>query len=638
SAGAPHSAEIVVEAISEENPFENKPKGNGIREKMLNLLKEPDVSSQKGLIEMFDSSIGASTVLMPFGGKNQLTETQVSVQTLPVGNHVTHTASIMSFGFNPVISTWSPYHGAAYAVVESIAKVVAAGGNYSGMRFSYQEYFEKMSSPKAWGKPLSALLGALRMQLEFGLPSIGGKDSMSGTFADISVPPTLIAFGITTIDTRKVISTEFKYEGENIYLLCHTPLSSGMPDSKALMGSYQKYNEAVERGEITSAYAPGARGIAEAVSKMSFGNSIGAIITIEENDLWKMNYGSIVFTSRKTAEELAIPDIEKIGVTTAEPGLSINGELMEISELIEANRNPFVSVYPDRSGVKGRVIEPEVKTSYTEYAGEKVEHPVVYLPSFPGTNCDYDMEKAFVREGGNVIRSVFRNLTADDVDTSVDEIARNIDNCHILALSGGFSAGDEPDGSGKFIASVLQNEKVKNAIEKLLARNGLILGICNGFQALVKSGLLPYGKIGEMTIDSPTLFRNDINRHISQIVTTRVATLGSPWLHGFKAGELHQVAASHGEGKFTCSPEMAQQLAKDGQIAFQYTDLEGNPTMESPFNPNGSTLAIEGIISPDGKILGKMGHSERFGEGLMQNIPGNKNQNIFANAINYFRK
>ncbi len=638
SAGAPHYADVKIGGIANENPFRRTPNGVNLKERVKSVLSEPNVTSQKGLIEMFDSSIGASTVMMPFGGKYQLTESQVSVQTLPVGNHTTDTASIMTFGFNPVISSWSPYHGSAYAVIESVAKAVAAGADFTKMRFSYQEYFEKMNSPYSWGKPLAALLGTLRMQTELGLPSIGGKDSMSGTFANISVPPTLIAFGITTILKQDVITPEFKKGGENIYYLRHTPLPSLMPDTTALVKSYNAYHEAVKKELITAAFAPTNGGIAEAVAKMSFGNKVGADIQVDEKELFDLNYGSILFTSDANIELLNIPGIEKIGVTTESDSVTINGVEISIDELIESNRLPFISIYPDKSGVTGEVKIPAMKEGFTPYPGEKVEHPIVYLPSFPGTNCDYDMEKAFRREGAEIIASVFRNLSAEDVNESTKEMAEKIDKCHILAISGGFSAGDEPDGSGKFIASVLQNMDVKESIERLLKRGGLIIGICNGFQALVKSGLLPYGKIGELSSESPTLFRNDINRHISQIVSTRVATLASPWLSGFTPGEIHQIAASHGEGKFTCSTSLANKLANNGQIAFQYTNPEGEPTMESPFNPNGSTMAIEGIISPDGQILGKMGHSERYSEGLMKNIPGNKNQNIFANAIKYFRK
>ena len=635
SAGAKHYAKAVVGAVEEKNPFEREIEGEGVREKMLNILADDNVTSQKGLVEMFDASIGASTVLMPFGGRTQQTEAQVSVQTLPVGNHTTHTASMMSYGFNPYLSSWSPYHGAAYAVVDAVAKAVAAGAEYDKMRFSYQEYFEKMTSPTAWGKPLAALLGVLRMQVALGLPSIGGKDSMSGTFADINVPPTLIAFGVAAVDSRVVISPELKSVGNYLYLVRHTPLKGYMPDTVELVDNFEMVRHKIFSGAIVAAYAVGFGGVAEALAKMTFGNRIGAEVSIVESDLFDWNYGSIVIESNRP---LDYPNVELLGRTVAKQSLVINGVEMPIEELYEANRKRFTEVYADRSGLDGRVENATSGANTTRYEGEAVEHPVVYLPVFPGTNCDYDMAKCFVREGAEVRTSVFCNLTAEDVERSTARMAEEIDGCHILAISGGFSAGDEPDGSGKFIASVLQNDKVKTAIEGLLSRGGLILGICNGFQALVKSGLLPYGKIGSLAPDSPTLFRNDINRHISQIVSTRVASVASPWLEGFELGQLHSVAASHGEGKFVANAALAAQLRAAGQIAFQYADAEGNATMHSPENPNGSTEAIEGICSPDGRILGKMGHSERWAEGLMKNIVGNKDQNLFRNAVRYFRK
>lgn len=635
SAGAPHYAKAVVGAPENKDPFERNPEGVTLKEKMEATLSAPNVTSQKGLIEMFDSTIGASTVLMPFGGKRQATESQVSVQTLPVGNHTTKTASLMAFGFNPEVTAWSPYHGAAYAVVEAVAKAVAAGMAHKGMRFSYQEYFEKMASEKAWGKPLAALLGALRMQLEFGLPSIGGKDSMSGTFADINVPPTLIAFGVGTLSTDNVISPEFKEAGDRIYLVRHTPRADYFPATEELKKNFEVVETGIREGKITAAYAIGAGGIAEALAKMTFGNAVGADVKIDEQELFGLSYGSILVESK---DKLEGDNVVELGKTIEKPELILNGEVLDIFELEKANQGKFAEVYPDRSGIEGEAPNAEGPKYTGVYGGAAVEHPKVFLPVFPGTNCDYDMIRAFRREGAETESFVFRNLSAKDIEESVEAMVAGIDNCHILAISGGFSEGDEPDGSGKFIASVLMNERIKGAIERLIAREGLIIGICNGFQALVKSGLLPYGKIGELSAESPTLFHNDINRHISQIVRTRVATLASPWLDGFELGEIHNIAASHGEGKFTCSKELAEKLMNAGQIAFQYVDPEGHATMTSPYNPNGSTFAIEGIISPDGRILGKMGHSERYADGLMKNIHGNKNQNLFANAVRYFNK
>ncbi len=635
SAGARHFAEATIGTIEPRDPFEREVKGNSVKEKFLNLLADDNVTSQKGLIEHFDSSIGKSTVLMPFGGKTQGTEAQVSVQKLPVGNHHTDTASMMAFGFNPYLTSWSPYHGAAYSVIEAVSKAVAAGAEYERMRFSYQEYFERMHSRESWGKPLAALLGTLRMQTELGLASIGGKDSMSGTFANISVPPTLIAFGVAPVSSKHVISPEFKAPDNFIYLVRHTPLPSLMPDTESLKRNYKLLERLIGEGTIVSGYALGFGGLTEALAKMSFGNRIGADVIAKESDLFNYGNGSIVVESK---EILELPDFELIGKTTGNDKLKINDEEITIGEAFEANRKRFISVYPDRTEVRGKVENAASGENATIYKGEAKQHPVVYLPVFPGTNCDYDMTAAFAKEGAVVTSSVFCNLTPEDTEKSTTNMAAHIDACDILAFSGGFSEGDEPDGSGKFIASVIMNEKVKAAIERLLERGGLVLGICNGFQALVKSGLLPFGKIGELTPDSPTLFHNDINRHISQIVSTRVGSVASPWLAGFELGELHSVAASHGEGKFVANAELAATLRKNGQIAFQYADSEGNATMDSPANPNGSTEAIEGIISPNGQILGKMAHSERWSEGLMKNIAGNKSQNLFANAVRYFRK
>lgn len=637
SAGAPHYAEAVIAAPEAEGIFTRMPEGNNAASRFISNLQDPNVTSQKGLIEMFDSSIGASTVLMPFGGKRQESEVQVSVQTIPTGRD-THTGSIMTWGFNPYVSAKSPYHGSAYAVTEAVAKAVAAGADYRRLRFSFQEYFERMSCARSWGKPLAALLGALRAQMEFGLPAIGGKDSMSGTFSNISVPPTLIAFGAGAVDIRDIIGTDMKGSGHSIYLLEHKPLQSSMPDIKELRKQYEAYHEAIRAGKVLAARAVGFGGVAEALSKMAFGNRIGVTTTLGEKELYDWNYGSIVFESAENIDNLNIPGLRKIGETTDKAELATPECSFTLDELQEANRAPFTAIYPDRSGISGSAVNADSgpKMGFKPYEGN-VEKPKVFLPAFPGTNCDYDMARAFRREGAETEIFVFRNLTPEDVNISVKKMVEGIDSSHILAFSGGFSEGDEPDGSGKFIASVIMNPEIKSAIERLLDRGGLIVGICNGFQALVKSGLLPYGKIGEVTEDSPTLFRNDINRHISQIVSTRVGTVASPWLSTFTTGELHSVAASHGEGRFSCSEEEALRLARNGQIAFQYADEEGHATMTSPSNPNGSVMAIEGIISPDGKILGKMGHSERYAPGLMKNISGNKSQNIFANAVKYFR-
>jgi phosphoribosylformylglycinamidine synthase len=646
SAGAKHYAKATVGAVEDKNPFERTVEGADLKEKIYNNLQDWNVTSQKGLIEMFDSTIGRSTVLMPFGGMLQATETQVSVQKLPTDGY-TDTASIMAFGYNPYIASWSPYHGAAYAVVEACSKVVAAGADYEKMRFSYQEYFERMTDRKSWGKPLSALLGSIKMQVELGLPSIGGKDSMSGTFENINVPPMLMAFGITTVDASNVISPEFKYEGNKLYLIKHTPLKNHMPDTDQLKANWKFVTEQVEAGNIVSGYALGFGGLAEAVCKMSFGNGLDAKIEYDEKELFNYDYGSILVESEV---ELNHPSAILIGEVTdgEESELIINGKRFDIFELISVNSDKFAQVYPDTAEAYNKNVAPaglegvkplKVKKSDMKYKGEPVEKPIAYLPVFPGTNCDYDSAKAWRNAGAEVRMSVFCNLTEDDIFRSIAEMKKNIDECHILMLSGGFSAGDEPDGSGKFIANVLNNKDIAESIHALIDRGGLILGICNGFQALVKSGLLPYGRLGQVTKDSPTLFRNDINRHISQMVTTRISTTNSPWLAGFAIGDLHTIAVSHGEGKFVVNEDFARELFANGQVAFQYVDpLEEEVTMESPYNPNGSYYAIEGIVSRNGQILGKMGHTERYEENLFKNIMDEGlEQPLFHNAVAYFR-
>ena len=646
SAGAKHYSKATVGAVEDVDPFRREVEGKTLEDKVLANLRDRNVTSQKGLIEMFDSTIGRSTVLMPFGGCLQTTETQVSVQKLPTFGY-TDTSSIMAFGYNPFITSWSPYHGAAYAVVEACSKVVAAGAAYNRMRFSYQEYFERMTDRKSWGKPLAALMGALKMQVELGLPSIGGKDSMSGTFEHINVPPMLMAFGITTVDADQVISPEFKWEGNKVYLIKHTPLQNRMPDTEQLKRNWTFIHEQIEAGNIVSGYALGFGGLAEALCKMSFGNGLDVKVNVDENTLFDYGYGSIVVESE---EPLDYENAILLGeITDGEDSiLNINGHKFDIFDLMAENSERFAQVYPDTAEAFHKEIAPKgmegikplkVKRSEMKYKGEKIEHPLVFIPVFPGTNCDYDSAKAWRCAGAEVRFGVFCNLTEKDIFDSIAMMKKNIDECNILMLSGGFSAGDEPDGSGKFIANVLNNKDIANAIHALIDRGGLILGICNGFQALVKSGLLPYGRLGQVTKDSPTLFRNDINRHISQMVTTRVATTNSPWLAGFSVGDLHTIAVSHGEGKFVVNEALAKELFANGQVAFQYVDpLEEEPTMESPYNPNGSYYAIEGIVSRNGQILGKMGHTERYEGNLFKNIMDDGlEQPLFDNAVRYFR-
>ena len=639
SAGARHFASAVIAAPEAHNPFRQLPQGRTLGEKLCNLMAGENVASQKGMVEMFDSTVGRSTVLMPYGGARQATETQVSVQKLPVEGH-TETASMMAFGYNPYISSWSPYHGAAYAVVEACAKVTAAGGDFRGMRFSYQEYFEKMTSKRSWGKPLAALLGALKMQLAFGLPAIGGKDSMSGTFEHISVPPTLIAFGITPVDARKVISPEFKQAGHSLWIIEHRPLANGMPDTARLKDNWQFVRGKIESGEIVAAWSLGFGGLAEALAKMGFGNNLGAEVRCSETELFEATCGTLVV---EATGDLSAPCARRIGSVIADPVLRVNGEVIPLAELEQANAGRYDKIYPARVQ-PARLEMPAFAADAAPapvrtYPGEPVEHPVAYIPVFPGTNCDYDTAKAFREAGAEVHLGVFCNLTAADVSDSIARMKREIDGCQILAFAGGFSSGDEPDGSGKFIANVLNNKEIAESVNALLSRGGLILGICNGFQALVKSGLLPFGRLGCVTPGDPTLFRNDINRHVSQMVTTRVCSVNSPWLRGMHPGELHAIAVSHGEGKFVVGESLARQLFEKGQVAFRYANPQsGAATMEAPYNPNGSCFAIEGIISPDGQILGKMGHSERYEANLFKNISGEKVQPLFRNAVEYFRK
>ena len=650
SAGAKHYSKATIGAVEDRDPFFRDVPGKNLKERMFANLQDPNVTCQKGLIEMFDSTIGRSTVLMPFGGELQTTETQVSVQKLPVKGY-TDTASMMAFGFNPDICDWSPYHGAAYSFIEACSKAVAAGGHWETMRFSCQEYFERMTAdPKVWGKPTAALLGALKMQKELGLASIGGKDSMSGSFetedGTIHVPPTLIAFGITPVKADKVISPELKWEGDRLYLVKHTPLADRMPDTEQLKRNWNNIQKKIEDGTIVAGWAVGFGGVAEALCKMSFGNAFGFDVNLPEDDLFNLSYGSIVVETDGSA--LDFENAIEIGtVTSGEDGnVRVNGTKLSIFELMDFNASLFEKVYPAVSEPDTKRLSPKglegakpfkAKKTDLEYKGPMVDKVIAYLPVFPGTNCDYDSAKAFRKAGAEIRTSVFRNLSDKDVFESIAQMKKNIDECQILMLSGGFSAGDEPDGSGKFIANVLNNKDIAEAIKGLLSRGGLILGICNGFQALVKSGLLPYGELGKVTKDSPTLFRNDINRHISQMVTTRVASTNSPWLRGMAIGDEYTIPVSHGEGKFVVSEELARELFANGQVAFQYVDpLTDEPTMESPYNPNGSYYAIEGIISRNGQILGKMGHSERYERNLLKNIEADLEQPLFENAVRYF--
>ena len=628
SAGAIHETNVIVDGNNKAE-YKYEPKDN-IKDSMEAILTDPNVTNQKGLIEMFDSTIGRSTVLLPFGGKTQRTETQVSCELIPAGK--TDLATVLAYGYNPYISSNNPYLGSMYAVVESLAKLVASGTNYKKVRLSFQEYFKKMSTASDFGLPLMALLGALEMQLAFKLPAIGGKDSMSGSYKDINVPPMLMSIALGTCEAKNIISPEFKDSGNYIYLFKHHPLAKNIVNTKELKKNFTLINKLIKNKTIISAYALSFGGLGEALAKMSFGNNIGAKVKFDLNELGAYDYGSIIVESKEK-----IKDAILLGKTIKNK-LIINDEVFDIDELYEINLKPFKTIYKEKVQSNSPIKSLKYQDIKKKFKNPKSGKVKVYIPVFPGTNCDYDTRDAFIDAGADVKIEVFNNMTPELTLKSINKMAKNIDECDILALCGGFSAGDEPDGSGKFIASILNNNEVKEAILRLLKRKCLILGICNGFQALIKAGLLNTTTPFDLKENNPTLFRNDINRHISLIAKTKVMSNNSPWLYGLKENEVYNIAFSHGEGKFVCDEATFNKLKKNGQIAFVYVDDNNKPTIESPYNPNGSYYAIEGIISPDGLILGKMGHTERYKKGLYKNIYGNKEQSIFKNAINYFKK
>ncbi len=625
--------------------------GNTFKEKFVNNLKDLNVTSQRGLVETFDSTIGASTVLMPFGGKYQLTPAEVSVQKVSVINAETDVASMVGYGYNPYIAKQVPFHGGAYAVIESLAKVVAAGGNYKNVRFTFQEYFERLGNDaKKWGRPLSALLGALHIQKEFGLPSIGGKDSMSGTFNDISVPPTLVSFAVSVVNAEDVVSSEFKKAGDNIYLITTKLDENDLPDLKELKENFDFIEKNIKDKKIVASVAVKNGGIAESIAKMTFGNKLGVNVNFAENaenEWFKVNYGAFII---ETPEKIDYKNATLLGKVTEEAKIIINNDtVMDLDELIAEWEKPLEKVFPTKKEVAEEHRIAHCKGVEYEKI-EKIEHeniisnisnayakPRVFIPVFPGTNSEYDLERAFNREGGLAKIGVFNNLSHSNILSSIDNFVKEINNSQILMLPGGFSAGDEPDGSAKFMVAVLKNKKVKEAVENLLKRDGLILGICNGFQALIKSGLLPYGEIRELNETSPTLTFNTIDKHMSKIVQTKIITNNSPWLANMKEGDIHSVAISHGEGRIVITEEEYKKLFKNNQIATKYVDLDGNSTMDSQFNPNGSYYAIEGMLAYNGRIFGKMGHSERKGKNVYKNIYGDKEQNIFRNGIKFFK-
>lgn len=629
--GVRQEQDVIIEdyTANHANPFVAK------YESVATVLQDENVASQRGLVEMFDATIGATTVLMPFGGKYQMTESQASVQKVSVFGQ-TNTASVLTYGYQPSIAKYSPYLGASYSVVEALAKQVAVGSSYKKARLSNQEYFERLGNdPKKWGKPTQALLGLIEAQMAFETPSIGGKDSMSGTYKDLTVPPTLITFAVTTEKVDAIVSNDLKAENHYLYYVKHKANRDDSPNYNQLKKIFSAVKDNIDAKHIVAANAVGYGGVVEALCKMSFGNKIGVDITSDEN-LFAANIGSFVVESTCEIED---ENFIYLGKTIEDLKIKVNDESMSIDEAIALWEARYKEIYPT---IVHEGAEYLKKVDYDDQSIVKAKTPIdkpkVIIPVFPGNNCEYDCKKAFEKAGADAEIYVFNNIDVEATKRSIDTLATKIANAQILMIPGGFSSGDEPDGSGKFIANVLMNEKVNDAIQTLLANDGLILGICNGFQALVKSGLLPYGDIEKLDENSPTLFRNDINRHVSHIATTRVSSTMSPWLKGFKVDDTHKIAMSHGEGKFVVSEKEAQKLFENGQVATQYADLRGRPTMSGVYNINGSTYAIEGITSRDGRIFGKMGHSERYEDGLFKNIYGDKLQDIFKNGVDYFKK
>ncbi len=606
---------------------------------LLSALSNKNSASQKGLTEMFDASVGGTTVAMPYGGRHQLTEMEGSVQTLPVlGASDVETVSLASWGFDADISSQNSMVGAANAVVESVAKIVAMGGDYRNIRLSFQEYFEKLGTvPENWGKPLASLLGAYDAQMNFELAAIGGKDSMSGSFQDINVPPTLISFACANGYKSNIISPEFKKAGNKLYYFRHTPQENGLPDYGALKDVFEFIHSNIQNGQIVSVKTVKNGGAAVALAKMSFGNMLGAEVNLQEEQLLSKNIGSLIIESES---EIQHPSLQKIGEVNDSKNLSINSIEVSISKLLKAWSGTFEELFPTTEMEK---LTVEIDTSLNAKEAKNVHirkhnlvNPKVFLPVFPGTNCEYETQNAFRKEGAVVSSLPLINLNHDLLNESLEAWIEEIEQSQILAFSGGFSAGDEPDGSAKFIVNVLKNEKMRNAVQRLLERDGLIVGICNGFQALVKSGLLPYGEIRDLDENSPTLAHNAIGRHISQMVDVKVVNDSSPWLRGMK-DQVYTIPISHGEGRFMASEEVLKELYQNGQVATQYIDLDGNIAHGMPHNPNNSLFGIEGLTSKSGKIFGRMGHPERFSAGLFRNIPTANYHNIFKNGVEYFR-
>lgn len=642
--GAVAETDIHVLGVEERSYFDKEQgkaeaaiTSEGLEATWLSKLSDLNVCGQKGLEERFDSSVGAGSVLMPYGGRYQMTPTQSMVAKIPMVQGETTTGTIMAHGYNPYLTTWSPYHGAIYAIVDAVAKTVATGGDWKGIRFTFQEYFKRLGGDSArWGEPFSALLGAYHAQSALGLPAIGGKDSMSGTFNDIDVPPTLVAFAVDVCDVSKVISPEFKAPGHEVVCLALKRDDKAMPDFHQLKANYDRVYEGIQTGKIISAYAVGFGGVAEAVTKMAFGNRIGVRLDIEGAQLFSPDYGSLIL---ELAEGAEIPGAQVIGTTTDKALITAGDMALTMTKAMEAWESPLKDVFPITTEAGGGPVKDTVK-SYEDIhiCSHKVAKPRVFIPVFPGTNCEYDSARAFERAGAKVSSTVFSNRTPDHIQASLEAMAKEIRSSQILLLPGGFSAGDEPEGSGKFIASIFRNDLLTEAVHELLqARDGLMIGICNGFQALIKLGLLPEGHITDLKEGAPTLTYNTIGRHISCMADTKVMSNKSPWLRGVATGEIFTQPLSHGEGRFVASEAVVKALFEQGQIATTYVDPAGNPTMDGRYNPNGSVYAIEGITSPDGRVLGKMGHSERIGTNIAKNISGNQDMKIFESGVTYFK-
>jgi len=633
---------ISVVVKEPKNPFAeiNIKDGKNLTDMWLENLKDLNVASQKGMVEKFDSTVGAGTVLMPFGGNTQLTPAEGMVAKIPVLNGKTNTCTIMSYGFDPYLTKQSPYHGAMYAVIHSVAKIVAMGGDYKNIRLTFQEYFEKLNKePEKWGKPFAALLGAFKAQHELEIPAIGGKDSMSGTFNDINVPPTLISFAVATGNVKNILSPEFKKTGNKVLLVKIKKDENNFPDYEDIKTKYEAIHDAVVSGNVLSAHTVGHGGIAAAISKMALGNEIGFKtknnLILSSKGWFSACYGDILLEVDGDAN---IPESIEIGNTINNKYIEINNSfIIELDEIKSTFLKPLNNIYPIKHDIEGKIDSFHNNRENKRKSLIKITKPRVFIPAFPGTNCEYDTKRAFERAGANAEIFVFKNLTTRDVIESVEEMSKLIRDSQIIAFPGGFSAGDEPEGSGKFISAVFRNELLKDAVTDLLKnRDGLVIGICNGFQALIKLGLVPFGEIVDIKDDYPTLSYNKIGCHVSTFVKTKVVSNLSPWLSNNNVGDIHYLPVSHGEGRFIANEEWIQKLKQNGQIATQYVDNNNCPTYDGLYNVNGSIEAIEGITSPDGRVFGKMAHSERLDNDLYKNIPGNKNQLIFEAGVNYY--